>query len=71
MMTKEDFQAGIQEILEDVNDPDSEFNTVFLKEGREYAEDVKAYDPLLSDRILAIIQSFADLATYVKSRSEK
>lgn len=70
-MTKEEFQAGIREILDDVEDPNSEFNTVFLKEGKEYAEDVKAFDPILSEKILTLIAGFEGLASYVRTRSER
>jgi len=71
MMTKEEFQAGIQEILDDVEDPNSEFNTVFLKEGKEYAEEVKAFDPILAEKVVTLIKGFEDLASYVRSRSER
>lgn len=69
MMTKEEFRDGFREALEDMKDPNSEFQKI-LVEGRETADELRAYDPVLADKVMAIVASIDDLGAYIRSRGE-
>lgn len=69
-MNRTEFQESIQEVLAELNDPNSEFNTVLIKEGREFEAEMREHDPILGDKIAAIVASFEGLRDYVKSRTE-
>lgn len=69
-MNRQEFQESIREVLEDVNDPNSEFNTVIIKEGHDFAAEMREHDPILADKVSAIVRSFENLRDYIKSRTE-
>jgi len=69
-MTKEDFLAGLKDAIEDMNDPYGEFNT-FVSEGRELAAEFASHDPVLSDKVSAVLRSIEDIGTYIRSRVER
>lgn len=69
-MNKEDFRAGILEAIEDMKNPEGDFNKM-IAEGRDLAGELNTYDPKLGDKVLAIVASIEDLGAYIRSRGDR
>jgi len=69
-MTKEEFRAGLNDMLADAADPNGELAYI-LKDGKEFIADSAQFDPTFAAKLQTILDSFTDLVTYVKSRNER
>jgi len=68
-MTKEEFLEGIQDAAQDLADPEGEFNSM-VDGFRVGAEQARPFDPVMTEKVLAIVAAFEDFGAYVKSRAE-
>ena len=68
-MTKEEFLAGVQDIVQEMADPNSDFS-LMANEGEEVAAEIREFDPVMADKLLAITTSIRQFGEYVASRAE-
>jgi hypothetical protein len=68
-MTKEEFLAGVQDLVQDMADPNGEY-AVMASEGEEISNEIRQFDPVMADKLLAITTSIRDFGQYVQSRAE-
>lgn len=68
MMTKEDFRAGILDAIEDMNDPNGEFNRM-VADGHEIVDEVRAFDPELGLKVKNIVVAIEAMGAYVRARA--
>lgn len=68
-MTKQEFKNMVEDILEDIQDPDGEFAGI-VKDAPEEIAAVALYDQGMADRMKVIIDGFVELGRYVKQRAE-
>jgi hypothetical protein len=63
-MTKDEFLASIKNAIDDINDPESEFNA-FIDEGVDQAREVQSHDRELSQKITVAVEAMKDLGAYI------
>jgi hypothetical protein len=68
-MTKEEFLDGVREMVQDMADPHGEY-AAMATEGEEIAGEIRQFDPVMADKLLAIGTSIRDFGAYVQSRAE-
>ena len=69
MITREEFREGLEELVEDFNDPDGSLPRA-IADGKVAAEEVMPYDPILAAKITTIVSSIEDFISYAKTRAE-
>ena len=68
-MTKEEFLEGIRDGAQDIADPNGEFSQM-VGEFQEGADQVRQFDGVMADKMLAIVTAFRDLGAYISERAE-
>ena len=68
-MTVEEFRDALNDLVSQVEDPNSEVNEV-LAEGALLVSDLRQFDAVLADKTQALFDSVSGLVEYVKSRKE-
>lgn len=68
-MDKQEFREGMLDAIEAMKDPDDEIHKM-VPEGRELANELRPFDPVLATKVDNIADSIQGLIDYIKSRAE-
>lgn len=68
-MTKEEFLEGIRDAVQDMADPQGDYQ-LMAREFAEVEHEVRRFDPVMAQKLTAIVASIQDFGAYVQSRAE-
>jgi hypothetical protein len=68
-MTKEQFLDGIREMVQDMADPDGDWQQLTV-EGEEISAGIRQFDPALATKFDAILVSLRDFGHHVAAKAE-
>lgn len=68
-MTKEQFLAGINELLKDLEDPKGDYAMLMQDLSPESLQDIRQFDPGLADHLSRLAVCVRDLVDHVRSRT--
>ena len=68
-MTAEEFRESMQELAEDIRNPESDFNDL-VRKAEDGIRELAEHDPLLALKAAAIVRAVKDAAAYIREQHE-